>query len=81
MKGFLYGQSEYNILSSCNRLDEYVNKAIENNFDFLSITDKNMFGAYKFYNLCKLNNIKPVIGIEYNFNFGDNKNSKVLLYA
>ena len=81
MKGFLYGQTEYNILASANRLVPYVNKAKECNFDYLSITDKSMHAAYKFYKLAKENNIKPIIGIEYGFNFGNVNNSKVLLYA
>ncbi len=81
MKGFLYGQTEYNILASANRLDDYVKMAKDNHFDYLTITDRNMFGAFKFYQACKNNNIKPVIGLEYTFNFGDNGKSIVLLYA
>ena len=39
MKGFLYGQTEYNILSSAVKLDDYINKASLSGFDYLSITD------------------------------------------
>ena len=42
MKGFLYGKTEYNILASATRLDDYINYAKNNNFDYLSITDSNM---------------------------------------
>ncbi|MBR6071239.1 MAG: DNA polymerase III subunit alpha [Acholeplasmatales bacterium] len=81
MKGFLYGQTEYNLLGSSNRLIDYIDYAKECGFDYVSITDKNMHGAYKFYSYAKKNNIKPIIGLEYSFNFGDIKKSKLLLYA
>ena len=80
MKGFLYGKTEYNILASATRLDDYISYAKNNNFDYLSITDSNMHGAYKFYKACKDNNIKPIIGLEYEYTI-DLKKSKVLLYA
>ncbi|MCR5113945.1 MAG: DNA polymerase III subunit alpha [Acholeplasmatales bacterium] len=80
MKGFLYGKTEYSILASTNRLDEYISYAKSNSFDFLTITDKNMYGAYKFYKACIKNNIKPVMGLEYTYTL-DLKQSKVILYA
>lgn len=64
MKGFLYGQTEYNLLSNACKIEEYINLAKENNFDFLSITDPNLYGFYKFYKMTKAVNIKPVIALE-----------------
>lgn len=64
MKGFLYGQTEYNILQNACHLEEYVLEANLNHFDYLTITDSNMHGHLKFYNLCKKYGIKPVIGLE-----------------
>ena len=64
MRGFLYGQTEYNILNNAVNLDEYINKAKELKFDYLSITDSNLYAFLKFYNKCKALNIKPVIGLE-----------------
>jgi len=81
MKGFLYGQTEYNLFSNTNRLGEYVRLAKESSFDFLSITDRNMHGCYKFYTECVNNNIKPVIGLEYSYITDDQNESKLLLYA
>ena len=81
MKGFLYGQTEYNILASSVRLDEYIKRGVKNHFDFLSITDRNLHAAYKFYNKCKKNNIKPIIGLEVRIKEIDNLYSKVLFYA
>ena len=81
MKGFLYGQTEYNILASSARLDLYIKKAKEYNFDFLSITDSTLHGVYKFYKACKQEGIKPIVGLEVRVLDIDNLYSKVLLYA
>ena len=80
MKGFIYGQTQYNLLNSAVRLTDYVKMAKDNSFDFLTITDKTLYGAYKFYLECKKNNIKPIIGIEYSYDI-NNISSSVLLYA
>ena len=80
MKGFIYGQTQYNLLNSAVRLTDYVKMAKDNSFDFLTITDKTLYGAYKFYLECKKNNIKPIIGIEYSYDI-NNISSNVLLYA
>ena len=63
MKGFIYGQTEYNLLTSANRLEDYIKLAKDSSFDFLTITDNNLFASYKFYKECIKNNIKPIIGI------------------
>ena len=81
MKGFLYGQSCYDLMNNSIRLDEYVKLAKDSGFDFLTITDPNMYASYKFYKLCKENNIKPIIGLEYKFFNDDSKESKLLIYA
>ena len=81
MKGFLYGQTEYNLLENANHLDDYIAYAKASEFDFLTITDCNMYGHFKFYNKCIENNIKPIIGLEYKFKTVDFSTMKVLLYA
>jgi len=80
MKGFIYGQTQYNLLKSAVRLKDYIKLAKDNSFDFLTITDNNLFASYKFYTECKKNNIKPIIGLEYSYNTY-NYNSTFLLYA
>lgn len=80
MKGFLYGQTEYNMFNNTIHLDDYINYAVQNKFDFLSITDKNLYAHYKFYLKCKKNNIKPIIGLECNFMDDDGSDSYYLLY-
>ena len=64
MRGFLYGQTEYNLLKNAVKIEEYVELAKNLKFDYLSITDSNLYGFYKFYKLCLEANIKPIIGLE-----------------
>lgn len=81
MKGFLYGQTEYNMLKNANRLDDYVNMALKHSFDFLTITDSNLYGNYKFYKKCIDAKIKPILGLEFSYKTEDQNISKALLYA
>ncbi|RIA78217.1 DNA polymerase-3 subunit alpha [Anaeroplasma bactoclasticum] len=81
MKGFLYGQTEYNILKNSARLKDYLSMAKTNGFDFLSLTDSSMYACYKFYMGCQEMGIKPIIGLEYQMLDEDNFYSKCLLYA
>lgn len=81
MKGFLYGQTEYNMLENTNRLDDYISYAKKHSFDFLTITDSNLYGNYKFYKKCLSEGIKPIIGLEFKFKTEDQSYSKALFYA
>ncbi|MGM9969149.1 MAG: DNA polymerase III subunit alpha [Anaeroplasma sp.] len=81
MRGFLYGQTEYNLLSNVNRLDEYIALAKKSSFDFLTITDSNLYGNYKFYNKCIKEGIKPIIGLEMKIIDEDLSFSNIILYA
>lgn len=81
MIGFLYGQTEYNLLENSIHLDDYINRAILNDYKILSITDKNMYGHYKFYQKCKQNNIKPIIGLSIKINSFTARDNYLLAYA
>ena len=81
MKGFLYGQTEYNLLNNSIHLADYINAAKKNSFTFLSITDSNLYGSYKFYQACLANQIKPIIGLEITYMDDDSFRSKILAYA
>lgn len=62
----LYTETEYSLLHSPNSIDLLISKAIELGYDALGICDiNNMHGAIKFYNKCKANNIKPIIGLHF----------------
>ncbi|MFI3251696.1 MAG: DNA polymerase III subunit alpha [bacterium] len=77
MIGFFYGQTEYNYLENAIPLSKYVETCASYGYTFATITDKNMHGYYKFYNLCLSNNIKPVIGLKVQLSDHDN----ILVYA
>ena len=67
----------YSLLQSLNDIKKLVSYASKLGYKSLAITDSNnMFGVMEFYNECKKNNIKPIIGIELSI---DDK--KILLYA
>ncbi len=81
MKGFLYGQTEFNLLNNAIHLADYVETAKRNSFTFLSMTDKNLYGCYKFYQKCIEHGIQPIIGLEVEYIDDDNFHSKIIVYA
>lgn len=67
----------YSLLQSLNDIKKLVSYASSLGYKSLAITDSNnMFGVVEFYNECKKNNIKPIIGLEL-----DIEDKKILLYA
>lgn len=64
MVGFLYGQSEYNLLSNAIHLNDYIEEAKKMGYTYLSITDPNLAGHKKFIKLCIENSISPLVGLE-----------------
>ena len=70
-------KTSYSILSSLNEIKKLVSLAKKYGYTNLAITDENnMFGVVEFYQECKKNNIKPIIGIELTYD-----NAILLLYA
>ena len=70
-------KTSYSILNSLNDIKKLVSLAVNYGYVSLAITDdNNMFGVMEFYEECKKNNIKPIIGIELTVN-----DSHILLYA
>jgi DNA polymerase-3 subunit alpha len=58
-------ETEFSINQGLNRIDDLVEKAVENNMGALAITDLNgMFGSINFYKECRSNGIKPIIGVD-----------------
>lgn len=59
----LHVYSSYSYLKSALRIDNYINKAKELGYEFLSLTDlNNLTGVPKFVHACKFAHIKPIIG-------------------
>ncbi len=66
MRGELCIKSGYTFLSSTLKIENIVDVAKKNKYDYLGLIDKDvMFGCMEFYNLCTRNNIKPIIGVEF----------------
>ena len=70
-------KTNYSLLQSLNEIKKLVSYASSLGYKSLAITDSNnMFGVPEFYNECKNNNIKPIIGLELGI-----EDKKILLYA
>ncbi|PIE04300.1 MAG: DNA polymerase III subunit alpha [Spirochaetales bacterium] len=67
MSGFvhLHNHSDYSLLDGACRIEDYVNKALENGMKHIGLTDHgNMFGALRFEQACHAAGLNPVIGSE-----------------
>jgi len=54
----------YSLLSSTISISKWVQQAKKFHYDTLAITDRNvLYGTISFYNECKKNGIKPIIGL------------------
>jgi DNA polymerase-3 subunit alpha len=61
----LHVHTIYSLLDGACRLDELINRAKEFNMKAIAITDHNhLGGTYAFQTQCKLNDIKPILGVE-----------------
>lgn len=61
----LHTHSNYSLLDSLIKIEEYVAWGKENNMPSLAITDHgSMSGCLRFYKECKKNDIKPILGME-----------------
>ena len=57
--------SDYSLLHSTIKIKELVKKAKEYGYKALGISElNNMFSAIEFYEACKKEEIKPIIGID-----------------
>jgi len=69
-------KTDYSLLNSLIKIPDLMRYAINNKIDTLGILDDNMFGSIAFYEQCKKNNIKPIIGLIVKIG-----NNKIYLYA
>ena len=58
-------KTTYTFLSSVIEIDDLINYAKSNNLDALFICDKNMYGVMEFILKCQSNNIKPIVGVDF----------------
>ena len=76
MKEIISIQTDYNVLTSMIKLSDLFLYALTNNINTLGIVDDNLCYVAEFLKLCQKYNIKPVIGLEVNY-----QNHKIYLYA
>ncbi len=61
----LHCHSQFSMLDGANRLPDLVAKVKAEGMNAVAITDHgNLCGAFEFYNLCKSEGIKPIVGYE-----------------
>ena len=72
----LYIKTDNSLLNSMIKISDLVKYALKNNIKALTITDNNMYGVMEFYTECINNKIKPIVGLEINYN-----NITFVLYA
>ena len=84
----LHLHSEYSLLDGACRIKDIPRIAAENGHNAVALTDHGvMYGVIEFYNACKAEGIKPIIGCEvyvadktrYDRNAGVSANHLVLL--
>ena len=64
----LHVHTEYSLLDGATKLEALIRRIKDCNMDSVAITDHgNIFGAVKFFEQCKKNNIKPILGMEAYF--------------
>lgn len=74
-------KSDYTFLSSTLTLDTCISKTKQYHYSTSSLCDyQNMFGVYSFYQLCLKNQIRPIIGVEYQLEYEKQK-AAIFLYA
>ncbi len=78
----LYTKTSYSLLQSTLTIPQYVQKAKEKGYQTLALTDEHVLhGAVEFYQACKQQQIKPIIGLELDIISQSEENFIVLLYA
>ena len=61
----LHCHTQYSLLDGANRISDLVKKTKEMGMNAVAMTDHgNMYGALEFYNACKEQDVKPIVGLE-----------------
>ena len=61
----LHTHTQYSLLDGCNRIKDYVARVKELGMNSAAITDHGvMYGVIDFYDECRKQGIKPIIGCE-----------------
>ena len=76
MKEIISIKTDYSVLSSMIKLSDLFSYAQNNQISTIGIVDENLSYVAEFLKISKKYNIKPIIGLEVNY-----QNSKIYLYA
>jgi len=68
--------SHYSLLESTLSIDDIINFSINNKLTYAILTDKNFFGVNEFYDKCQKNDLKPIIGLNIDY-----ENNNLILIA
>lgn len=60
----LYIKTDASLLQSLIKVDDLIAFSLKNHLTSLALTDDTMYNAIEFYEKCKKNGIKPIIGLE-----------------
>ena len=61
----LFNKTTYSFLSSLLEIDDLIELALNNNLSSIAICDDNMYGTMEFITKCTLNNINPIVGVDF----------------
>ena len=61
----LLNKTTYTFLSSLLEVDDLIEIAKSNNLNTIAICDDNMYGTMEFIKKCELNNLKPIVGVDF----------------
>ena len=73
----LHTHSEYSLLDGANQIPELVPYIKSLGMDSIGLTDHgNMHGAWNFYETCKANKVRPILGFEAYLAYGDRRSGQ-----
>ncbi|MSR02908.1 MAG: DNA polymerase III subunit alpha [Gemmatimonadetes bacterium] len=73
----LHTHSEYSLLDGANQIPELVQYIKSLGMDSVGLTDHgNMHGAWNFYETCKANKVRPILGFEAYLAYGDRRSGQ-----
>ena len=61
----LYNKTTYSFLSSLLEVDDLIKIAIDNKLSSIAICDDNMYGVMEFITKCNINNLNPIVGVDF----------------
>ncbi|MEC8100430.1 MAG: DNA polymerase III subunit alpha, partial [Pseudomonadota bacterium] len=75
-------KSHYSILESSIKVDDLINRAVEDNMSAIALTDtNNLFGAMEFTKKALAKKIKPILGADIVFEYNEKSHNYKELYS